>query len=528
MGLLRKIRAAGLILMLAFLAAGCGRSDDNKPKEPSEADNQKPKANIPIAEKKKPADGRPVVKKPILPVVKPKPAVPDNRPAGDNPEDMYPPPVVDKPGVKANPPLVADNQPPVPNNPPVIDPKRPKLIDTKKPEPKEPPKEITEIEGKTIEKWILELNSKDPAKVEYAVGAIMSFPFEKSYKAVPILLKMLEDHRYEVPLDISLRVKIIPNVGNLLEGKLQQERSKLEKAKKEDLVQLTKEMERGVMKDVNRAIKVFTSKMLMDDQWFVRIQTLNALARFGPVARDSSGDILRNLKQDATWELRRASALALGPIAYDPKGPDQKIIDGLVFALLYDPCSQVRAAASQTIVALGPTEKGKAKLNLDLLNAAHEETEVPVQIGMYMALASIDGSSAQSGISNLIGFLKNKDTAISGQAMQSIVLLGAFFPSKNNFAAKAKLDKAVLDAAEKETDPKKQIPLLMYLVTPTPKPVSTPPAEPADSPTATAAIKLLANHLDDKDQDVAHPGRSGIRHRRRKGPARHAETDSGN
>ena len=188
------------------------------------------------------------------------------------------------------------------------------------------------------------------------------------------------------------------------------------------------------------------------------IQTLQSLARLGPVARETIPDIFRNLKHmESTWELRRAAAIALGPIAFVAKtGPDAKVIDGLTEAL-NDSSSQVRAAAGQTIMALGPPADGLSSLDRSVYRAALKETEPPVRIGMYTTLVSLNGASAGYGVTHLVERLKDKDSAIRDQAMQSIALLGAFFgPPRNNAEARDRLDKAVLDNAKKESDAKQQ------------------------------------------------------------------------
>jgi HEAT repeat protein len=204
-----------------------------------------------------------------------------------------------------------------------------------KPGPKkgETPDESSEgtlIGGKTVDRWIKDLKSGDASVRQRALQAIPMFGPKLSMKALPLVLQQLSSP------DVGVRVNAAIAVGIMLSV-----------AHPDDDEQIRK---------VVLALKA----RLKDDETIVRYRVAEALISLGREAHDCVELLCGQAREPAsrgarsTWEMRRAACLALGATAFDPKhGPELKAIEALTWAL-YDSCLEVRLAAMQALVALGP------------------------------------------------------------------------------------------------------------------------------------------------------------------------------
>ena len=123
-------------------------------------------------------------------------------------------------------------------------------------------KEITEVGGKTLSKWIDEISAKDPSKRAMAMRTVLAFGPEKAQQAVPAILKELGKHRpLTAPIDMSVRLDGAMALGTILSS--------------------AKEPDAKDIAEAVRILKIFCH----DEQVLVKaraVQALAALARLGP------------------------------------------------------------------------------------------------------------------------------------------------------------------------------------------------------------------------------------------------------
>jgi HEAT repeat protein len=214
--------------------------------------------------------------------------------------------------------------------------------DRKRQKPADPPKpgredseaaRLTELGGKSLKMWLKDLTSTDPGVVENAIRTLTLFG-PPARAAVPILVKKL---RYSYELDVSIKV----NAAMFLGGA-------------------------GLEDDYrDEAIRRLTS-LLSDNQAIVRFHAALALGRIGPDARKVAlKPLLYRLSDPATWEIRKASAMALATVAQRKDEPPEDLVaDRLRDRLRRERCAQVRLEIAETLVVLGPPAGRTARLAL--------------------------------------------------------------------------------------------------------------------------------------------------------------------
>jgi HEAT repeat protein len=192
---------------------------------------------------------------------------------------------------------------------------------------------LAEVGGKTLKMWLKELESHDPGVVENAIRTLTLFG-PPARAAVPILVKRLRN-AYE--LDVSIKV----NAAIFLGGAGLDENTR------------------------DEAIRRLTN-LLSDSQAIVRFHAALALGRIGPDARKVAlTPLLRRLGDPATWEIRKASAMALATVAAKKDQPiDNIVAERMRERLRVERCAQVRLEIAETLVSLGPPESRQSRLSL--------------------------------------------------------------------------------------------------------------------------------------------------------------------
>jgi HEAT repeat protein len=197
----------------------------------------------------------------------------------------------------------------------------------KTPEMKFPDK----VAGKDLDSWIKSLSDNDPSMVQTAMQALVQFG-PAARKAIPELLRFLDTKR-----DLGVRLGAVTTIGTL--GVEEQQLAE-------------------VLKGLN--------ELLDDPQSVVRLQVVQVLATFGPLAKSAIPKLVgRQLLGDVTsWEMRQAVVATLGQVGLPEKesaGPDRQAVLALAGALR-DPALPVRGAATLALINLGPP-KASTDLN---------------------------------------------------------------------------------------------------------------------------------------------------------------------
>ncbi len=279
------------------------------------------------------------------------------------------------------------------------------------------------IGGKNLAEWMKQAAARDPYLREQAVRMIGQFPpeLETKKKVIPLLVGKLSD------IDAGVGASSLQSLQAFL---------KFEEGESID------------PKDFERLIKALTDTLTRGIA-SSRLQATQALAQIGPAAKIAVKPLIDNLSMIRrstelhSWELRRASAYALGRIAYDSeKGPDLGALAALLKSLKDDECTQVRL---QTLYALGtigtPKDKerywlGTEQRTLDQIITQGQEKEETIQIWARVVLIKLNEANKPipdfmlkkhaQFIADLAQKLKRQsvDPEIRAQAAQALGWLG--------------------------------------------------------------------------------------------------------
>lgn len=261
---------------------------------------------------------------------------------------------------------------------------------------------IQVIDGKTIEEWIKLIHSKDRSKGEMAIRTILQYPPERAYQAIPDLLAELKKHTASSQLDISIRVNLAISLGVILAN--------------------TKGAD---PKHVTEAVTLLT-RLLRDSQSIVRYRAAEALGNIGTEAKAATTELLPLLRDQATWEVRRMAAAAIGKVAYDQKyGPPLPVLNAL-YQTLGDTSSQVRLSAIQALTYLGPPADPQLRSGLmsALTAVVNKEPEPTVDIWANLSLISLNDGVNQQWLKPIMKFLKHDDPYVRGQAILAVGTIG--------------------------------------------------------------------------------------------------------
>jgi hypothetical protein len=215
-----------------------------------------------------------------------------------------------------------------------------------------------EIGGKSFDEWMTDLKDPDPANVENAIRTIILFGPDLAREAVPILIRKLDSQR----LDLSVKVNIAIFLGmQRLDGDT---------------------LDEGV-RGLNR--------MLISDQVIVRLHAALALARQGAIAKETIPRLCKNLEH-YSWEIRKASALALASVAMprsDKFPPDKVVVSALLRRMFVDKCAQVRVEAARALVMLGAGADQRDKVARDLKQVLRTERDKTVRIWSHVGVMRV-------------------------------------------------------------------------------------------------------------------------------------------
>src|SRR5262249_15960602 len=132
--------------------------------------------------------------------------------------------------------------------------------------------------------------------------------------------------------------------------------------------------------------------LLLDSQQaIVRYHGALALGRVGRDAKSAIPALLNNIRNNQTWEIRKAAAGALGTIARPVKGdknpPERTVVGALRHHLVNGVCAQVRLEAIQSLLLLGPPTDKPTKLGLtqDLQKVVRTDRDKSIRVWAQVA-----------------------------------------------------------------------------------------------------------------------------------------------
>jgi HEAT repeat protein len=275
-----------------------------------------------------------------------------------------------------------------------------KKVDPKKVEPA--PLDAEKVNGKTIDQYIKEFSSKDTSRREQAIRTIAAFPPDTAIRAIPALLAELKRHAGSVSVDLSVRTAICVVLAEIFRSS-----DKIDTKLKTEAA--------GIV-----------GRFLQDSQIVMKYRAVQTIGTIGPEAIKATPLLLAMLRDQSSWEIRQAAALALAGIAHDPKtGVDLNVLKAL-YATLNDSAFQVRLAAIQALAYLGPpSDDGLKRSYIESLKPiAIKDPEPSLQIWARVAIAYAANQFDQEVLGPIAKMMSDPDPAIRVQAVQSMGAIG--------------------------------------------------------------------------------------------------------
>jgi len=260
----------------------------------------------------------------------------------------------------------------------------------------------TEVLGKDLDKWIVEIRDPDPANRQAAVRTVVQFGPAAHQKALIALAGRLlsrnePDATVRADAAIALRV----------------------------LVQADKK--------VSDPVIVGLTEALSDSQRTVRREAATVLGQIGPDAKGAISKLVGTLQDPMSWEVRHISARALAAVARGDKGPDPTAVNAFIstqvvggFGTVNDPCAMVRMEVITALSVLGTTDKLRPAEMTALEDRLRKEQDRRVKIWVRLLLMMMDekGHMSRANFDALLSELESEDAMVRVQAATALGTLG--------------------------------------------------------------------------------------------------------
>jgi HEAT repeat protein len=324
------------------------------------------------------------------PVVAPKKDVPEADPIVDGPELIPAPAAVLAASTDVTP-APKDKKPP-----------ETVVAQKEKEKEKEPKKDAggkwpTEVLGKDLDRWMVEIKDPDPSNRQAAIRSVVQFG-PAGQKALNLLAGRLypaNEADTGVRADAAIAIRMLGITGQ--------------------------------NKQVHDNVLAALGEALSDTQRPVRLQAATTLGQLGPDAKGAIIKLAGALKDPVSWEVRMAAARALSSVARGEKGPDPTALTALINSqVLSDPCASVRMEIVTALSVLGSTEKLQPEEKKALEYRLKEEKDHRVKIWVRVLLMLVDekGHMTKANFDALLKEFDSEDAAIRAQAVRGLGTLG--------------------------------------------------------------------------------------------------------
>lgn len=260
-----------------------------------------------------------------------------------------------------------------------------------------------DINGKTLEEWIKQIDNPDPSLREQAIRSVMLFG-PTARRAIPALVRQVRNNN-----DLNPLANSIIALGQLIQ------------------VEKDPEYARSA---VNALIQA-----LNNDQAIIRYQAAMALGYCGTNARPAVPKLAQMINDRSSWETRKAVCFALGWAGKDERMiPDMRALTALVDAI-DDLSKEVRLEALQGLINLGPPDAGQntAQMKILLERRLKADKDKSVVIWVRVAMMRLDEKQINDQNLTIIAkLLKDSDIDIAVQAARAMFYIGR--ESKNKLA----------------------------------------------------------------------------------------------
>lgn len=248
----------------------------------------------------------------------------------------------------------------------------------------------TEVGGKLMRDWQVELRSNDPSLREQAVRAIASFG-PNAREAVPQLIDRMSDSDSSPRLRAVLALKYLDYFD----------------------------------KDVPKVVEGFTKRIMTDSQASIRYEALMAMGRFG--YRDgytALPAVLKAAEDPGNWEIRRAAYMIMPRLGSNGQGVDSRVYKALMVGAK-DPASLARHEAIICLAFLGrPNDPVLAPQMEKLLVSVLQSRDSVSEIWARVALVGYTPQSLSIHLPVIVRKIKDNHFPTKMAAVRAIAMLG--------------------------------------------------------------------------------------------------------
>jgi HEAT repeat protein len=250
-----------------------------------------------------------------------------------------------------------------------------------------------EVEGRTLEKWVTDLQHADPSVREKALAVIPAYDSASQY--VKNIVPLVHDE------DLGPKVKAIMALG---------------------LIEIDSH-------DVPAVVAALSRILNSEEQHAAKLQAALTLSRFGNEAKEAVPSLIKGANDAGSWQIRKASIIALRRIGVDPKkGADDAATRALCRAAQFDKAFQVRVEAVQALGFMdrppNPKELDYVRGVLTKLATERNESEKVIALWAHVSLMALD-KVTDEGLKTVTKNLTMKETVpVRGNAVLAMGTLG--------------------------------------------------------------------------------------------------------
>lgn len=248
-----------------------------------------------------------------------------------------------------------------------------------------------QVAGKTLEEWLKQSKSFDPAVRENSLRAIMQFG-KDARKALPTVITLMADPDVGVQSNAIATFRAMANTKDL----------------------------KGAQSTLLKVLQTGTT--------VARIHAALALGQVGPDAKAALKTLMDLARAPYSWEMRKAAALALGQIGQSKEGPEATVVRTLTEAFARDKevCGQVRM---QAVISLGmlnahKTASGAQIIKHPLELAMRYDPDQLVRLWANVLQAQLD-SKPETNVLYVANLMqKSSDPLVRANAVQGLAVMG--------------------------------------------------------------------------------------------------------
>jgi HEAT repeat protein len=263
----------------------------------------------------------------------------------------------------------------------------------------------TQIDGRTLEEWIKDINHDDPSVREHAIRVVLEFgpSARKATPAVTDQVKRLNDISPQATAIIAL-AELVPLGPPFVPGAPPDEYTA-------------------------KAVRALLT-VLGSPEAIIRFRAATSLGYVGPHARAAIGEIIRLglITDRMSWEIRKAVCFAIGRCGRDEQGwPTAAALEELSRGVSDRESKGVRLEALQSVIQLGPPAPPAVtpRLRAALEKRLKDEKDSAVRIWIRVAMMRMDEKQiTDKNIAAVAKEIKSNDPEVRHVSVRAIGLMG--------------------------------------------------------------------------------------------------------